>query len=61
MDVFDQATELERLDRESALLRARAAVDRGGPECIGSEPPQNDVPPEKRNTWVLSVSSFMTG
>ena len=30
MDVFDQATELERLDRESALLRARAAVDRGG-------------------------------
>ena len=34
MDVFDQATELERLDRESALLRARAAVDRGGPEWI---------------------------
>ena len=31
MDVFDQATELERLDRESALMRARAAVDRGGP------------------------------
>jgi phage/conjugal plasmid C-4 type zinc finger TraR family protein len=34
MDVFDQATELERLDRESALVRARAAVDRGGPEWI---------------------------
>lgn len=34
MDVFDQATELERLDRESALMRARAAIDRGGPEII---------------------------
>lgn len=34
MDVFDQATELERLDRESALLRARAGMDRGGPEWI---------------------------
>ena len=34
MDVFDQATELERLDRESALMRARAAIDRGGPEMI---------------------------
>ena len=26
MDVFDQATELERLDRESALVRARAQL-----------------------------------
>ena len=34
MDVFDQATELERLDRESALLRARAAMDQEGPEWI---------------------------
>ena len=34
MDVFDQATELERLDRESALLRARAAMDQEGPEGI---------------------------
>ena len=34
MDVFDQATELERLDRESALVRARASMDRGGPEWI---------------------------
>ena len=34
MDVFDQATELERLDRESALMRARAAIDREGPEMI---------------------------
>lgn len=34
MDVFDQATELERLDRESALVRARSLMDRGGPEWI---------------------------
>ena len=34
MDVFDQATELERLDRESALLRARAQLDQGGPDWI---------------------------
>ena len=34
MDVFDQASELERLDRESALVRARSSVDRGGPEWI---------------------------
>lgn len=34
MDVFDQATELERMDRESALVRARASMDRGGPEWI---------------------------
>ncbi len=34
MDVFDQASEVERMDRESALSRARASVDRGGPEWI---------------------------
>lgn len=34
VDEFDQATELERLDRESALSRARALVDREGPEWI---------------------------
>lgn len=34
MDVFDQATELERLDRESALMRARANMDQGGPDWI---------------------------
>ena len=34
MDIFDQATELERLDRESALVRARSAAFRGGPEWI---------------------------
>ena len=38
MDVFDQATELERLDRESALLRARSQMDRGGPEWIDGVP-----------------------
>lgn len=34
MDVFDQATELERLDRESALQHAAASVYREGPEWI---------------------------
>lgn len=34
MDVFDQATELEELDRNAALMRARAGVDRRGPEWI---------------------------
>ena len=34
MDVFDQATELERQDRESALLRALSDIDREGPEMI---------------------------
>lgn len=38
MDIFDQAQELERLDRESALLRARAALDREGPEWIDGVP-----------------------
>ena len=38
MDVLDQATELERLDRESALLRARSQMDRGGPEWIDGVP-----------------------
>ena len=38
MDVFDQATELERLDSESALLRARSQMDRGGPEWIDGVP-----------------------
>ncbi len=37
MDIFDQATELERLDRESALLRARNASASGGPEWINGE------------------------
>ena len=38
MDIFDQAQELERLDRESALCRARAALYREGPEWINGEP-----------------------
>lgn len=38
MDIFDQAQELERLDRETALLRARAALHREGPEWIDGRP-----------------------
>ena len=38
MDIFDQAQELERLDRESALVRARASLDREGPEWINGVP-----------------------
>lgn len=34
MDVFDQASEVERMDRESALSRARALMDQDGPEWI---------------------------
>jgi phage/conjugal plasmid C-4 type zinc finger TraR family protein len=34
MDIFDQAQELERLDRESALIRSKSALDTGGPEWI---------------------------
>lgn len=34
MDIFDVASELERLDRESALIKAKAGMDRGGPEWI---------------------------
>lgn len=34
MDIFDQATEMERLDRESALLRAKASQDLRGPEWV---------------------------
>ena len=34
MDIFDQASELERLDRESALVRAKAGMDLRGPEWI---------------------------
>lgn len=38
MDIFDQATELERLDRESALQRARFSMPQEGPEWIDGEP-----------------------
>lgn len=34
MDMFDQAQELERLDREAALRRARATADEEGPDMI---------------------------
>lgn len=34
MDVFDQATELERFDREAALQRVASRVDHAGPEWI---------------------------
>lgn len=34
MDMFDQAQELERLDREAALRKARAMADSEGPEWI---------------------------
>ena len=34
MDIFDQAQELERLDRESALIRSKSAVDTDGPAWI---------------------------
>lgn len=38
MDIFDQATELERLDRESALMRAARGLYQEGPEWIDGEP-----------------------
>ena len=34
MDIFDQAQELERLDRESALIRSKSTLDTGGPAWI---------------------------
>lgn len=34
MDIFDQAQELERLERETALQRARSSLHREGPEWI---------------------------
>lgn len=34
MDIFDQAQELERLERETALSRARSAQYWEGPEWI---------------------------
>ena len=50
MDVFDQATELERLDREAALSRARAALDQGGPDWIDGVA-ANAVSPSPRSVW----------
>ena len=38
MDIFDQATELERLERESALRQAAREVYQEGPEWINGEP-----------------------
>lgn len=38
MDIFDQATELERMDRESALRRVQHAMYQEGPEWIDGEP-----------------------
>ena len=34
MDIFDQAQELERLDRESALISSKSALDTAGPTWI---------------------------
>ncbi len=34
MDIFDQAQELERLERETALSRARSSLYWEGPEWI---------------------------
>ena len=38
MDLFDQASELERLERESALLNARKGTYQEGPEWIDGIP-----------------------
>lgn len=38
MDIFDQATELERLERESALRQAARGTYQEGPEWINGEP-----------------------
>lgn len=38
MDVFDQATELERIERESALRQAAAGTFQEGPEWIDGKP-----------------------
>jgi len=38
MDMFDQASELERMERESALLRARTSTSHEGPEWIDGQP-----------------------
>ena len=38
MDIFDQAQELERLARETALQRARSSQYWEGPEWIDGEP-----------------------
>jgi phage/conjugal plasmid C-4 type zinc finger TraR family protein len=34
VDIFDQAQEMERRDRESALIRSRSAQDTGGPHWV---------------------------
>lgn len=38
MDTFDQAQDLERLDREAALMRARAKPHSEGPEWVDGVP-----------------------
>ena len=38
MDVFDQATELERIERESALRQMGAGTFQEGPEWIDGKP-----------------------
>lgn len=38
MDIFDQASELERLNREAALRRAQQGAYSDGPEWINGEP-----------------------
>lgn len=38
MDIFDQAQELERLERETALRRARSVLYQEGPEWIDGQP-----------------------
>lgn len=38
MDLFDQASELERIERESALQKARMGIYQEGPEWIDGVP-----------------------
>lgn len=51
MDIFDQASELERINRESALLKAQQALHDEGPEWINGEPCCREcgeaIPPER--------------
>ena len=63
MDIFDQAQELERLDRESALLRAKALLDREGPEWVDGVPccrECGDPIPPKRLEAIPGVGLCLT-
>lgn len=59
MDIFDQASEIERIEREAALMRAQARFTQDGPEWVDGQPccrECGDIIPQQRLNAIPNVS-----